>query len=399
MCLLCYSGLQVSFGKPQLIAAMLLLMFLLQCVWLAAHTPVSGAELQQHASSPLPSVLHSPLTSLLATAPASLLHTMPDATSPFWWLVLRAVFITAGVLLGAAVWYIARRLYGNVAGYIALILYCFSPAMIAHSSTVAPEIIAAWGAFGLVWTGIATAHTLYAPREVVLWNWKRIVLLAIAIALGVGGQFSVALLIPLTLVFMFYLVPHRLGAALAIMAAACALALLLLFGVYRLHPREFVGALRHAAWAEFSTQMIRQAAAWKMLGFFLLNNSAGLVLLLAIALITFSAWKRTRYFGTTAPLLTSAFLVLCVMLMPSAGGFSFLIVMLPFIIVFTAGVCVDLLESQNIAARSLATGVIIAVLITHALFSVVHLAHFSPSPQERLRAPHAGVSGEFRKNR
>jgi hypothetical protein len=326
---------------------------------------------------------------LMATVPARALRVMPDASSPFWWLALRGAFMAIGVLLGGTVWYIARRLYGNAGGYIALTLYCFSPAMIAHSSTVAPEIVAACGAFGLFWTAIATAHTLYAPREVVLWNWKRILLLGVAIALGVGAQFSVALVAVIALGFMFYLVPHRVGAALAIMGAGCGIAIVLLFVIYGFSPAALFGALRHAWWAEFSTATVAHLAPWKMVGVFIIGNSAGLALLLVVALITFAAWGHTRYFGTIAPLLTCCGLVLIIMLMPRAAGFSFLIVMLPFLLVFTAGVCVDLLEASNIAVRSLATGVIIAVLITHALFSLVALRHLSPATQVRVDSPHA----------
>jgi hypothetical protein len=393
---LCYSDCaHVRFGKPQLIAAVLLLGFLLQCLWLMAHTPMGGAELQLHtsdaAAGPAANVRHSPLISLMATLPARALRIMPDASSPFWWLALRGAFMAMGTLLGATVWYIARRLYGNAGGYIALTLYCFSPAMIAHSSTVSPEIVAACGAFGLFWTAIATAHTLYAPREVVLWNWKRIVLLGVAIALGVGAQFSVALVAVIALAFMFYLVPHRMGAALAIMGAGCGIALALLFVVYGFRPSVFIGALRHGGWAEFSTETIAHLASWKMVGLFIVGNSAGLALLLVLALVTFAAWRHTRYFGTIAPLLTCFALVVIIMVMPRAAGFSFLIVMLPFALVFTAGVCVDLLEAENIAVRSLATGIIIAVLITHALFSVVALRHLSPAAPSGAGTPHAMV--------
>jgi len=74
-----------------------------------------------------------------------------------------------GVLLGASLWYVARRLYGNVGGTLpdALLLL----AGIVRSSALwfaEPEIGATWGAFGAIFTAIAVAHTLYAPREVVL---------------------------------------------------------------------------------------------------------------------------------------------------------------------------------------------------------------------------------------
>jgi hypothetical protein len=99
-----------------------------------------------------------------------------------------------GVMLGASLWYVARRLYGNAGGYIALALYCFSPAMIVNVAGAQSlgEMGAVWGAFGTVFTAIAVAHTLYAPREVVLWNWRRILLLGLSLALAAGNQFSLA---------------------------------------------------------------------------------------------------------------------------------------------------------------------------------------------------------------
>ncbi len=62
------------------------------------------------------------------------------------------------------------------ADIVALGLYCFSPMAIGSASQIGPAIVGAWGGFGLIFTSIAVAHTLYAPREVVLWNWRRILL-------------------------------------------------------------------------------------------------------------------------------------------------------------------------------------------------------------------------------
>ena len=90
---------------------------------------------------------------------------------------------------GASLWYVARRLYGNFGGFIALALYTFSPIIMTRANQVQEDVVAAWGAFGLIFTAIAVAHTLYAPREVILWNWRRILLLGISIALCIGAQF------------------------------------------------------------------------------------------------------------------------------------------------------------------------------------------------------------------
>src|SRR2546422_3511358 len=106
-------------------------------------------------------------------------------------------------------------------------LSSFSPGMIRTSAFgfTQPEIGAAWGAFGAFFTAIAVAHTLYAPREVVMWNWRRIVLLGLSLALAIGSQFSLIIVIPLALAFVLYLAPDRGGAAVAIWTVACGIGL------------------------------------------------------------------------------------------------------------------------------------------------------------------------------
>src|SRR5205807_3109225 len=135
----------------------------------------------------------------------------------------RLPFVVIGALLGASLWYVSRRLYGNAGGYIALALYCFSPTVLRNTSLWAsqPNVVGAWGTFGAVFTAIAVSHTLYAPREVVLWNWRRIVLLGVSLTLAVGSQFGLAVVIPVVLVFMLYLAPERKRAAVVILASAC----------------------------------------------------------------------------------------------------------------------------------------------------------------------------------
>ena len=57
--------------------------------------------------------------------------------------------------------------------------------------------------------------------------------------------------------------------------------------------------------------------------------------------------------------------------MPHLGGYTFLLVMLPFACVFIAGVFADLLETR---ASGLVLGILAGVLVSHALFSVLGLA-------------------------
>src|SRR5271170_3401600 len=278
------------FGRPQVLAGFLLLAFLAQCAWLLARgtqpldvdsdeifrvqegllqwrgqsiagTP-SDARLEAGIDPP-PDVEqnggydpnHSALWYLIASAP---LLDWQGSSKPnslrYWGWLARVPYLIFGLLLGASLWYVARRLYGNAGGYVALALYCFSP-LILRSSTLysaQPEMGAAWGAFGAIFTAIAVAHTLYAPREVVVWNWRRILLLGLSLALAVGSQFSLIILIPIALGFMLYLAPTRRGAAGAIWAAGCGVAFLLLWSSYLFRVGVFWRGMRQARFFEIT---------------------------------------------------------------------------------------------------------------------------------------------------
>src|SRR5579863_5134681 len=203
------------FRRPQFLAGLLLLIFLFQTGWLvrrelgASDRPdgpeavrigegwkqwhghgVAGAPFQDAGSDSSQGQFvqgrevgrfdseQSPLLYLVAAAP--MLAWPGDfarESAVDWRWLPRLPFLACGVFLGASLWYVARRLCGNTGGFVALTFYCFSPSLIQASAVwhTEPEIVAAWGAFGTIFTAIAVAHTLYAPREVVLWNWRRIV--------------------------------------------------------------------------------------------------------------------------------------------------------------------------------------------------------------------------------
>jgi len=238
------------FGRPQFLAALLLLLFLGQAVWLvhaelgAAREPegpeavrigegwrqlhgrgIAGAPFLSSGETPGQDAVsnddnfdteHSPLIYLVSAAP--LLAWPQDLaidSAVYWRWLPRLPLLAGGLFLGASLWYVARRLCGNTGGFIALTFYCFSPSLIQASAGwhTEPEILAAWGAFGTIFTAIAVAHTLYAPREVVLWNWRRIVLLGVSLAIAIGSQFSLIVLLPMALGFLLYVAPVRRQAA------------------------------------------------------------------------------------------------------------------------------------------------------------------------------------------
>ena len=215
-------------------------------------------------------------------------------------------------MLGGSLWYVSRRLYGNAGGYLALALYCFSPAMIFNAAGISSfaEMGAVWGAFGAVWTAIAVAHTLYAPREVVLWNWRRTLLLGLSFALAVGNQFSLALLALVALLLMLWVAPVRKRAVLAIWGAACAFALLLMFASYFFHPLLFWRGMMHAGWLQFEPRALAMPFSYPQGLREIFLGSPPLLLALPVALAAYLAWKRARYFGNTAPLAIALLLFL-----------------------------------------------------------------------------------------
>jgi hypothetical protein len=60
-------------------------------------------------------------------------------------LLLRLPFLMAGCVLGGGLWWVTRRLYGNLGGYTALALYCFSPAVLRACVAPNSEVLAALG--------------------------------------------------------------------------------------------------------------------------------------------------------------------------------------------------------------------------------------------------------------
>jgi hypothetical protein len=401
------------FGKPQFLAGALLLAFLAQAVFLV-YTELSPADVwgergfgaaeqvriaagwrQWHgkgaAGAPYPdppSVLppelsqsagydteHSPLLSLLTAFP--LLAAPKTLDSPehltLWLWLTRLPFLAVGIFFGASLWYVARRLCGNTGGFFALTLYCFSPAMIQASAVwhTEPEIVAAWGSFGSIFTAIAAAHTLYAPREVVLWNWRRIVLLGVSFAIAVGSQFSMIVVVPLALAFLLYLAPVRRGAALAIWVSAVLLGIIFLFAIYFFHLHNFLQAMPYASFWGATWRSFTVPGVYREVSRQILRASPPLIVLLPAALVTYFVWPRSRYFGNTAPAMIALLLVALGIAHPHVAGAGFLLAAVPFILIFVSGVLADLLETRY---RQLLSISVWALLAAYILWSLVALA-------------------------
>jgi len=394
------------FGRPQFLAGLLLLCFLAQAVWLVhaelrtAHEPdgsealrigegwkqwhgrgVAGAPFIEAGTAPDPfrsddsgfDTEHSPLLYVASAAP---LLGWPrdfggDSTAYWRWLP-RIPFLACGVFLGASLWYVARRLCGNTGGFVALTFYCFSPSFIQASAVwhTEPEIVVVWGAFGTIFTAIAVAHTLYAPREVVLWNWRRIVLLGVSLAIAVGSQFSLIVLVPLALGFLLYVAPVRRQAGLVIWVAACLVGFALLFAMYFVHPHAFAESMRRAVFWGATWRGFAVVGVYKQVAVQIGRACPALALGIPVALVTYAAWRRTRYFGNTAPLLVAVLFLVLGMAHPHVAGAGFLLAAIPLLFIFVSGVLADLLETRY---RALVMACVVGMMAAYVIWSVVNL--------------------------
>jgi hypothetical protein len=366
-----------------LIALVLLTAFFAQCSWFIASVPLTQLEADQILRG-VALFRHIPLTTEAVSSPlvpllsvVGILFHLPQSPvllDQFWldqhrWFI-RAPFLAAGLCLAVSLWYVARRLYGTAAGHIVLAMFAFSPGMVACSSLASPQIFAAWGAFGLIFTAIATAHTLYAPRESILWNWKRITLLGISITFAVGAQWPLAWLLLPAAAFMLWAVPHRRRAALLILLAATAVSLVLLDLCYLGNTRAFAHALAHADWLGFSPQTISPRLLVRILGQFFFDSAPAALLTFFCAIATWFAWPRTRFFGNTAPLIVFGLLLGMGIALPQNGAGVILFATLPFLLLFSTGVLADLVESK---LQSPALAVVFAVAAAQAAYSIASL--------------------------
>jgi hypothetical protein len=396
------------FGQPQVLAVLLLLMFVAQCSWLLVRgtspLDVDSSELFRvqegrrqwlgetiagtpsperfEAASPPPPAVeqnqgydpdHSPLWYLLASAPFARGKGVPAGDSlRYWGWLARLPYLILGILLGASLWYVSRRLYGNAGGYVALTMYCFSP-LIIRSSTLwmtQPEMGAAWGTFGAIFTAIAVAHTLYAPREVVLWNWRRILLLGLSLALAIGCQFSLIILVPITLAFMLYVAPNRRVAALAIWGAALAVAFVLLLASYSFEFGILRQSIRHARFFGVNWAAFTMGGAYQRIWLQLVQGGPALFIALPLTLAAYVMWPRTRYFGNTVPLLIAALFLVFAVATPHYPGAGFALLAVPFLIVFVSGIIADLLETRQ---RAPVMACVWGLLAANALVNLTQL--------------------------
>ena len=387
------------FNLPQRIAAGLLALFLLQGFWLTSRQTLTDRDYQYarcgRETWEKPSLLAGyytscgnihdgilayrlaglPLTlNLLAERAFDLFRKPEDRVAPVpgselsTWelrhqmthilLLLRIPFLFCGCALGGCIWWVTRRLYGNLGGYTALVLYCFSPAVLKACVAPNPEVLAALGVYGGVYTAIGVAHAMQGPRR----KWRpRIVLLTVIFGIAAAAHI-VALPVAalLGLAAMLWVAEGRRSQTLPVVLAAAVGALVLAFACYGFSLDAYSYVFRSAAgFLWFSTDPARR--------FFSTLANGGVTVACGAALVLYLAVRRSRYFGNTTPLFCA--LVLMVLVMTGSPGSPWLW-SLPFLLTFIGGVFADAFEGPR---RVLALGAAGAVVLLQAVLCVLSL--------------------------
>jgi hypothetical protein len=274
-------------------------------------------------------------------------------------LLVRLPFLLAGAMLGGGLWWVTRRLYGNLGGYTALTLYCFSPAVLRACAAPNAEVLTALGVYGGVYTCIGVAHAMQGPRR----KWRpRIVLLTVLFGVAAASHIAALPMVAvLGLVAMLWVAEGRRSQVLPVVLIAVAGAVALMFACYGFSPDAFSYVFRSAAgmvWV--SMDPARR--------FFSTMANAGVMVASAAAAVLYLGLRKSRYFGNTAPLF--CFLAFVTLVMTGARGSPWLW-SLPFLLTFVGGVFADAYEGPRGRLAMAAAG---AILVLQAGLCVANLA-------------------------
>ncbi len=391
---------RIHIGPPQRLAALLLLIFMGECLWVIGRQELSsqdyryarcGREMWER-PSPLAGYFTScgnlngdgtfayrvaglPLTMqrliLLAgdtmRRPENRLYPGGTLNGSTWETrhqlssvkyLLHVPFVLFAVWLGGGLWWVARRLFGNEGGFLALGLYCFCPAIIHFAVIPNNEVLAMWGLYGIVYTAIGVAHALQGPRR----KWRpRIILLTLALGLTAAAHLLAAMMGFLAAVlFMFYVADRRRSAVIQIPIFAAMGALVLLFAFYSFRPAPF-SYIFTGGGARFWFSVAGASS-------FIKNpTNAPILIATCVAAILYLGVRRSRYFGNTPPPLM--LLVLLPIQTTQTNSAPWLWA-LPFLFTFIGGTFADALETRHRKLFLTLTG---AVLVTQAALCLAAL--------------------------
>jgi hypothetical protein len=391
---------RIKIGRPQRLAAMLLLIFLVECLWVVSRQQLSqqdyryaecGRQMWER-PSPLAGyfttcgnlngdgtfayrVAGFPLTvqrlAMLGAdklrSPEQRLYAQGSLHGSTWEArhelfsvkyLLHLPFIFFAIWLGGGLWWVSRRLFGNEGGFFALGLYCFCPAVVGSAVVPNNDVLAMWGLYGLVYTAMGVAHAMQGPRE----KWKpRIALLTVALGLTAAAHLLAAILgFVVAMVWLMYLAERRRSYVMQILVFSAVGAMAILFAFYAFRPAPFSYVFTGGG-----------ARFWVALDgaqrIFLNVANGAIVVATLVALMLYVAVPRCRYFGNTAPLVMVLLLLPLVTTQTVSKPWLWA---LPFLFTFVGGVFADALETRQRKLFLVLTG---GILVTQALLCLTVL--------------------------
>ena len=395
---------RIHIGRPQRLAALLLLCFFGECLWVIHHQELStvdyryarcGREMWERPSllagyfttcgnlngdgtfayraAGLPLTLERAV--LLSVdhfrAPADRLYPGGSLNGSTWEArhelasvvyLIHLPFVFFALWLGGGLWWVARRLFGNEGGFFALALYCFCPAVVSMAVTPNNDVLAMWGLYGVIYTAIGVAHAMQGPRR----KWRpRIALLTLALGLTAAAHLLAAIFgFVAAIAFTMYLAEYRRSSAMQvlILAAVGALAIVFAFYGFRLPAFSYVftgGAARFwfslAGVSRFVTDV----------------SNLPIMIASAIAVLAYALHRPSRYFGNTAPLLVLLALAPLVTTQIVSAPWVWA---LPFLFTFLGGVFSDVLESRQRKLFIVITGGIVAAQALECILALALIA-------------------------
>lgn len=384
----------IQIGRPQRLAALLLVLFLCECLWVVNRQQLSQADYRYalcgremwERPSPIAGyfttcgnlngdgtlayrVAGLPLTLqrvfLLGTdkfrKPENRLYAGGTLNGSTWEArheigevkyLMHLPFIFFAIWLGGGLWWVSRRLFGNEGAFLSLGLYCFCPSVIRFAINPNNDVLAMWGLYGLVYAAIGVAHALQGPRR----KWKpRIGLFVLALGLTATAHLLAAMVgFVASAAFLMYLAERRRSYVMQILifSALGALAIVFASFAFRAAPFSYVFT---GGGARFWFSL--EGAA----GFAMSLVNAPILVATAVSLILYAGVKRCRYFGNTTPLI----MVLAVVALRTTQTISFpWLWTLPFLFTFVGGVFADALETKQ---RRIFLALTTALLVTQVL--------------------------------
>ena len=391
---------RIEIGRPQQLAALLLLVFMVQCLWVVHKQEIPPQDYRFARCGREMWERPSPLTGYFTTCgnlngdgtfayrlagfpltvqrlvllggdklrrPENRLYANGSLNGSTWEArhelfsvkyLLHLPFVFFAMWLGAGLWWVARRLYGNEGGFFALGLYCFSPEIVRYAVTPNNDVLAMWGLYGLVYTAMGVAHAMQGPRR----KWRpRILLLTAALGLTAAAHLLAAIIGWVAgLALMMYLAERRRSHVMQILIFSALGATVILFAFYGFRPAPFSYVFTGGA-----------ARFWFSLdsakNFFTEIANSPIAVASGVSTMLYLGIRRCRYFGNTAPLAMALLLFPLVTTQVVSQPWLWA---LPFLFTFIGGVFADVLETRY---RKMFLGLSGALLVLQVLICIMAL--------------------------